>query len=305
MMSIVKKTIVDDYLLNEVPKGENPGEHHHDVGSELSVPRIISSSRLGEFNHICTDPVFLYLKFCENLSAEIEVMRSNLKPGQIIHPPSGKPFPGIVYDRQQIDSLAQNSMAFIIMLFSSLEAFLNEHIPEDFTYSTSRKVNGKKQVVKLNRSEIQRTIGTKEKLTKVYKKIFKKDISKKKNLYDSFINIKILRDEINHLKAVKPMPKFKAPKEEIPSFGEDGKLKVTCRLSPQKVGALVRDENAWIITNLVDLNVSLALEIVVQIMNFFIEDYVKFRPPKTLGQLAKEHAKNREDIDKKSPKRSM
>ena len=282
-MPILKRRIIDDFLLNEIPEGQNERELNHKAGTALHLPRVIPSKKLGTFHHICSDPVFLYLKFCELSLEQIEKLRSNLSSQSLIRPPSGKKFTEKVYSEEKIELLSQHSMSFVVMLFSGLEAFLNEHIPEDFTYSVIKRHRvkfwgmsfSKRKKVDLKRGEIQREIGTKEKLTKVYKKIFNKDITKS-DLYQSFLALKQLRDEINHLKSVRPTPKFIPPKGTIPSFNEKGELKVTCRLSPKEISELTRDENAWIMTNLVDLDVISSLAVVIKIMNFFVDDYVQF-----------------------------
>lgn len=139
------------------------------------------------------DPVLLYFNY-----AYYEYLRFSPKKSTIFKIATGE----ISEDMSKI--LYQyfgESSAFIIMLFTSLEAFINRCIPKDFRYS--KDIQNKKTET-YNKSQIERFIPFDEKAKDVINQVFK---NKKNfgqahpNLNQHIINLKEIRDSIVHIKA--------------------------------------------------------------------------------------------------------
>jgi len=87
-----------------------------------------------------------------------------------------------------------NSSQFIFNAFSSIEAFINQCIPEEISYSSKKKGI-------LNKEGVERKLYFKEKSTRLMNSIFSKEItSEDPSLYSNIWQLKELRDALIHLK---------------------------------------------------------------------------------------------------------
>lgn len=97
------------------------------------------------------------------------------------------------------------SNGFIIFLFTTIEAFLNKLIPENYEY---KKIQKNKTEI-YNHQQIQQYLSFDEKRTKILIKITGKDFSKKypkKN--EHILNLKAFRDSIVHTKTTNGINKY-------------------------------------------------------------------------------------------------
>lgn len=89
--------------------------------------------------------------------------------------------------------------SFIILLFTSIEAFINYNIPNKYEYI----VKTEKKTETYDKSQVM-YLPFKIKITIILKEIFKKDFSQSYALkYQHITNLKIMRDDIVHLKPEK------------------------------------------------------------------------------------------------------
>lgn len=99
--------------------------------------------------------------------------------------------------RNQLYNYFGFSNGFVIFLFTSLEAFLNKMIPDNYIYSENKS----RYTATFNKSQIERELNFDTKLKEVVNKITQKDFSKKhRPTYEHIINLKKFRDNIVHTK---------------------------------------------------------------------------------------------------------
>ena len=96
----------------------------------------------------------------------------------------------------------------IIFLHSTVEAFMNYCMPDDFIYKQEFKVNPSDKFIKsykeLNKEQTERYILFKEKLTNVIQQVTLIDFQKHhKSIYDKLLNLNLLRNDIIHLRSTK------------------------------------------------------------------------------------------------------
>jgi hypothetical protein len=84
----------------------------------------------------------------------------------------------------------------VILAFTSLEAFVNENIPDDFKYEETRK----EEVNLLDKSEIERRLSLDEKLSSVLPMAFGINSPKGKKCWQGYKDLKKIRDRIIHMK---------------------------------------------------------------------------------------------------------
>lgn len=98
-----------------------------------------------------------------------------------------------IYKASDIFSLFFNlSFDCLINLFSSIEAFNNSVIPDNYTIRHRRKF--------FDREKIQKFIGFQKKTEIIVPEIFKKSFIENKEKYDSIKKLKYLRDNLIHTK---------------------------------------------------------------------------------------------------------
>ena len=89
--------------------------------------------------------------------------------------------------------------AFVILLFTAIEAFINYNIPEEYQYVDA----GDKKTEIYNKAQIM-YLPFKTKISIILKEIFKKDfIHSHPPTYQHITNLKEMRDSIVHLKPMK------------------------------------------------------------------------------------------------------
>lgn len=125
---------------------------------------------------------------------------------------------------------------FVISLFTSMESFINQRIPDEFIYQNVTK----RKTELYNKSQIQENLDFKTKMTKVLKEVTGKDFFSKPTQANQLIwNLKDFRDDIVHTK-----------QEE----------------SPNKYGELLK--------LYLNFKYGKSLEAVAKFMNFYKMDYI-------------------------------
>ncbi len=112
--------------------------------------------------------------------------------------------PCVLLIDNKFNSYLQYCISTIILLHSTLEAFINSIIPDDnYTYSTEVREKGQKITKKLAKEEIER-LNFSEKFKAVVKDVTKIDFAKTNpKLYRSLIDLNTLRCDLIHLKTIK------------------------------------------------------------------------------------------------------
>lgn len=198
------KPLLETTLAEDVPAGPQ-GQPSHKKGATVVFSSLIKTKKFGSLAIVTPNPVFCYLNKAENLIQSINQQSEDIKKSMqnwaMFSAIDKNPSEFIKSaNKDSFNNFVENSSLIPILLFSSVEAFINQVIPESFIYLKSKKkIFFIKRVIKLNKSDIVRQIGTEEKLCKILKQIFNKDI-KNEPLWDEFRKLKILRDEIIHLK---------------------------------------------------------------------------------------------------------
>jgi hypothetical protein len=97
------------------------------------------------------------------------------------------------------NSYLGSKISTIIFLHSTLEAFINHLIPEDFIYN---KLDSQGKSLRLNKSEILKKINIKEKLKSILPKLTQINFenSDQKKHHDALLELISIRDELIHLK---------------------------------------------------------------------------------------------------------
>jgi hypothetical protein len=90
-------------------------------------------------------------------------------------------------------------MASIIFAYSSLEAFANEEIPENYNYETTR--NRSALLVVLRKSSIERNINLDEKLSIILPQVKKVNSPKGTRIWNEYVELGRIRDRIIHMKS--------------------------------------------------------------------------------------------------------
>ena len=138
------------------------------------------------------DPILLYFNY-----AYYEYLRFNPLKSKILQAATGEISEDISMFLYQYFG---QSSAFIIMLFTSLEAFINRCIPKNFTYV--KDIQGRKTEM-YNKEQLERYISFDEKTKEVLNQIFdkKKNFASAHPLPNQHItNLKEIRDSIVHIK---------------------------------------------------------------------------------------------------------
>ena len=138
------------------------------------------------------DPTLIYFNNAQEITHQIKKFRKNL-------------FDKLNMEEGALTETALNeiyqyygaSSGFVIFLFTSIESFINQMIPENFIY----KNNHSKRTELYNKTQIQESIDFKTKITKVMSQITGNDFFKKRSPTNEYIwNLKTFRDEIIHTK---------------------------------------------------------------------------------------------------------
>ncbi len=189
------KALIETTLASDMPAGPN-GQPAHKKGAGVASMQKTVSKSLGEIYFIPPNPVHLYLNHAEKLIKSRKYYFNKCKNSIIENTfplANGKTEKmRSIRDYKYICNFFERSLLIPITLFSAIESFCNQCIPEDYKYKN-------KKGIELNKLEIERYIGTDKKLKKILKEIFNKDITKEK-IWSDFWQIKDLRDEIMHLK---------------------------------------------------------------------------------------------------------
>jgi hypothetical protein len=102
----------------------------------------------------------------------------------------------------------ETSIAHVVFSFTALEAFANEALPADFTYS--RTMNGETEL--FLRAEIERRISLTDKLALVLPTALSVTSPKGLKVWQHYVSLKRIRDRLIHLKSIDRKPS--GPDEE-------------------------------------------------------------------------------------------
>lgn len=189
------KPLVSTTLAEDFPAGPFPGQHFHPKGSEVVLANSVKSIKLGECAFTAPDPVFLYLNMAEQslslLTEEFTVVSQNVRP--------------LLFGTDRVNALKddnvynymQLTMQFIVMLFSAIEAFLNQTTPVLTDYSV-REDSGKVKKYK-SKEDFERYVTTKRKAVFLSEYLGKGNPNRQ-SFWADFVILNNLRNEIIHLK---------------------------------------------------------------------------------------------------------
>lgn len=106
-----------------------------------------------------------------------------------------------VYFKSDKDAIDYIELMFesVIMAFTALEAFANEHIPDDFEIWENK--NSKIIVERKGKQEIERFSSTMDKFDRLLPKVMDIDSPKGKKCWQDLRSLKVIRDRIIHMKS--------------------------------------------------------------------------------------------------------
>jgi hypothetical protein len=90
-------------------------------------------------------------------------------------------------------------MEAIVMAYTGIEAYVNENIPDDFTYEYHKRSDTILETI--NKEQIERTLSTDEKLDQVLPRVFSIESPKGKRAWHSYKKLKEARDRVIHMKS--------------------------------------------------------------------------------------------------------
>lgn len=190
-------------LAQDVPPGPQ-GQPGHKKGSEVVMSCVLNTKRLKKFGMVTPNPVFFYLNIAEQNINEVEDLLSRINDsnkewhmyGATDKTPADK-FRNL--DEDQLYTFFQKAISIPIFLFTALEAYANQLIPTDYSYQRRVKIFFWAKTKKMNKVEVERRIGTDEKLSKILYDLRHKQI-KDTPIWAKYKELKRLRDDLIHLK---------------------------------------------------------------------------------------------------------
>ncbi len=102
------------------------------------------------------------------------------------------------WDRRVIDYYELISGAYIFSI-TAIESYVNEKIPDDYTYTKNR--GDKKCTESYNKDQIERFISLDEKISDILPIILKVKSPKGKKIYQNYLAAREVRDRIIHMKS--------------------------------------------------------------------------------------------------------
>ena len=137
------------------------------------------------------DPTLMYFNNAQNSYRHIKELRTELKEKLGFKNIQDEPYINEIYNY-----FGQTSQ-FVIFLFTSIESFINQMIPVNYTY----QIESSRRTEVYNSEQIQRFISFNDKMKKVLPKCTDKNFFSKQTKNTQHIdNLKNFRDEIIHTK---------------------------------------------------------------------------------------------------------
>lgn len=193
------KPLFTTHLAADLAAGPYPGQYFHPKGSEITIASMVESAKLGTCSFSAPDPVFFYLKIAEENLPVLTQKFSEVSSSRQSQLFKGKGIDKVIHsvDQDAVYAYFQATIQFTVMLYSSVEAFVNQHIPQESHYET-RMPDGKVRKYK-DRVDFERNASTKQKL------IFLSETSglghpRSQSFWDDFLRLLDLRNELIHLK---------------------------------------------------------------------------------------------------------
>lgn len=145
------------------------------------------------------DPTLIYFNNAQLSVAQIKETKSRLLEKVDFGKAVGEPALNEIYNFYGTTS------GFVIFLFTSMESFINQLIPDDFIFSKSST----RKTEIYNKAQIQEYLDFKTKITEVLKKASGKDFFNKQTSANQLIwNLKKFRDDIIHTKQESSILKY-------------------------------------------------------------------------------------------------
>jgi hypothetical protein len=193
------KALFTTTLAEDMPAGPYPGQHFHPKGSEVSYANTVNSEKIGDCSFMAPDPVFFYLNLAEEGLEKICKLFPELdKNSRMLLFKTDKGLDKVKALKEDlVHEYLQNTIQFIIMLFSAVEAFVNQNTPVTDSYSV-RLEDGKVRTYK-TKEEFERCVPTKRKLVFLFEC---KSLGNpnRQPFWPFFEHLNGLRNDIIHLK---------------------------------------------------------------------------------------------------------
>lgn len=192
------------------------GKNFHNAGAEVVMNMEVQTKSLGNFLVMLPDPVSLNLNNAQNFIDKCEKLKERIISSKRITvfskilgetDISGRtneeikkldPEANILrdFDNEKIFEYMQSSMGMVVSLIVGIESFLNLIIP--FDYRTVR-VNKNGEKINLDKEQIVRKFSIEDKIEIVSEIKHKEDVKQQK-FWNTFKEVKDLRDDIIHFK---------------------------------------------------------------------------------------------------------
>lgn len=180
-------------LTEDVPPGPQ-GQPSHKAGTEVTVVQIIELQGLGKVSFAAPTPSSLLLEAAKPHVQRADRFRKEL-PQQIATGGWRQPFADAAFTNEAlVYDFFQEAMAGILLVHAALDSFANELMPDGFVFDHDGKT--------YTREELEQR-GIELRLSRVAAAATGRPnmMSSDVLLWDRFVEMKTLRDDIAHLKA--------------------------------------------------------------------------------------------------------
>ncbi len=161
-------------------------------GSQLTLQSVTQLNKRKHLSIALPNATALFLNSSERAWKEAQKIRKKSKIDTSIK--KQVTFPS---NLEAFDYL-ERVMESIVMAFTALEAFVNEHIPDDYEYHTNRK--SKIIIEVMDKQAIERWLSLDEKLATVLPEAISVESPKGKKCWQGYKELKSTRDRIIHMK---------------------------------------------------------------------------------------------------------
>jgi hypothetical protein len=162
-------------------------------GTRLTVSAILSMSKKKTLTIPLPNATALLLSAATKSYISAKALRDSSHLDTSLHEQVSFGSDGVVFDYYE------HMISATVLAFSSIEAFVNEVIPDDFIYARPRRSEVILEIAP--KPEIERFVSLDEKLTMVLPEIFKCDSPKGSRCWQDYQKLKGVRDRVVHMKS--------------------------------------------------------------------------------------------------------
>lgn len=174
------------------PKGEGEGEVLFQASEELII------DKKNKIDYFTPNNIALLLSVSNNALQDAKVLLKQIKKKNEFKDKIEE----VKFSTSLICDYIEKIQTAIVFTYTTLEAFVNLSIPEEYEYCKIAKEAGVSYEKKYKRDSIERLIPLKEKLTDVLPDIYDTKQIEKEKFFGRFANLEELRNKIIHQKSI-------------------------------------------------------------------------------------------------------